>query len=170
MGSLVKQRGRLQDEDEEKRTTALGIFHFGDSYWGAANVTALAKLRTPHADFPVCYLYYHAIELYLKAFLRLHGHSAKELRVKFGHSAGALTKSAIGHGLVLREEDDAVLALMAHTDAVIQSRYIQTGITRLPSFEALDRTCNSLRVSVGKAIIKSGQSVRRFRPTGELRG
>jgi hypothetical protein len=54
------------DEEEEKRTTTLGLFNFAESYWAAAEALDNAKLKSTHPSSPVSFLYYHAIELYQK--------------------------------------------------------------------------------------------------------
>jgi hypothetical protein len=72
----------FQKSDEDSRSNPLGFFNLAESYWSAAGALENAKLKTTHPNSPISFLYYHAIELYLKAFLRLHGHSAKELRSK----------------------------------------------------------------------------------------
>jgi len=109
----------------------------------------------------VSFLFYHAIELYLKAYLRHHGHTAKELRgKKFGHRTGALVKRAAQLGLQFDDEDKEVLSLMATTDAIIRSRYIQTGYFRWPSPEALERVAKSLHQLMGEVLIKAGVPVR----------
>jgi HEPN domain-containing protein len=150
------------DEKEElERTTALGLFNVADSYWHAGKCLLKADLRSTHRNSPVSFLYYHAIELYLKAFLRHHGHSPKELRAnKFGHRTVALEERATQLGLLFEDEDRDVLCLMANTDAVIRSRYIQTGYFRWPDPKALDRVCKSLRLSVGEKLEQDGVSVR----------
>jgi hypothetical protein len=107
------------------------------------------------------FLYYHAIELYLKSFLRKHGHSASELRGKnFGHKTCCLYEKAKELGLVVDDEALQVFSLMATTDAIIRSRYIEIGFVRWPILEALDRTCKSLTQLVGDAFKKSGEPVR----------
>src|SRR5262249_35161441 len=58
----------------------LGFFNFARSYWKAASALQKLKLKTTHPESSVAYLYYHAIELYLKAFLRMHGHTVDELQ------------------------------------------------------------------------------------------
>lgn len=149
------------DEEAEKRTTPLGLFNFAESYWIGAHALNDAKIKSTHSDSPVSFLYYHAIELYLKSFLRFHGHTVAELASrKFGHSSRQLKKRATQLGLTFDDEDAEVLRLMSKTDAVIRSRYLQTGFFRWPSPEALDRTCRSLRVSVGAALRDGGIHVR----------
>jgi hypothetical protein len=148
----------LTDDD---RSSPLGFFNLAESYWTAAVALGNANLRTTHPTSPLSFLYYHAIELYLKAFLRLHGHTAKELRGKnFGHRTCCLSERAGALGLQFDDEDLQVFSLMACTDAVIRSRYIQTGYFRWPAPEALDRTCNSLRQSVGQELRKANLPVR----------
>jgi len=149
------------DNDEDARSTPLGFFNVAESYWRGAVTLDSAKLKTTHPHSPVYFLYYHAIELYLKSFLRLHGHSARELRGrKFGHRVCCLSERASKLGLFFMDEDLEVLSLMATTDAVIRSRYIQTGYFTWPTLEALDRTCKSLRESIGRALTQSGIAVR----------
>jgi hypothetical protein len=119
------------------------------------------KLKTTHSDSPVRFLYYHAIELYLKSFLRMHGHSTRELGgKKFGHHTDCLSERAAELGLFFMDEDLEVFALMGKTDAVIRSRYLQTGFFTWPARKALDRTCRSLRESIGVEMKKAGIPVR----------
>lgn len=149
------------DEEEEKRTTPLGLFNFAESYWAAARTLDDKKLKSTHPDSPVSFLYYHAIELYLKSFLRFHGHTVAELASrKFGHSSRRLKKRAEQLGLTFDDEDAEVLRLMSKTDAVIRSRYLRTGFFRWPAPEALDRTCRNLRTSIGTALRQGGTHVR----------
>lgn len=151
----------MQPLTDDARTSPLGFFNVAESYWTAAVALEKAKLETTHPTSPISFLYYHAIELYLKAFLRMHGHSAKELRGrKFGHRTCCLSERAAVIGLHLDDEDLQVFSLMACTDAVIRSRYIETGYFRWPAPEALNRTCKSLRQSVGQALKKANIPVR----------
>jgi hypothetical protein len=50
----------------------------------AADLVCDHGLRATHPESPAMFLYYHAIELYLKSFLRFHGVSAKRLQC-IGH-------------------------------------------------------------------------------------
>lgn len=153
-----------REQDEDARTTPMGLFNYAESYWRAARALKKAKLKTTHPDSPISFLYYHAVELYLKSFLRFHDHTAKELRNRnFGHDITRLTDRAAKLDLPFMDEDNDVFMLMAETDAVIRSRYIQTGAFRVPTPDALDRTCKSLRESVGEVLIKAGLPVRGIR-------
>ena len=151
---------KLKD-DEDERSRPVGFFNVAESYWRAAVALENAKLKSTHPGSPISFLYYHAIELYLKSFLRMHGHSAHELRGRhFGHRTCCLSERAGALGLYFDDEDLEVFSLMSTTDAVIRSRYIQTGYFHWPTTKALDRTCKSLRRSVGQALKKSGIPLR----------
>lgn len=148
-------------ETDEQRTTPIGLFNFAESYWQAAVALDKAKLTSTHPHSPVSFLYYHAIELYLKSFLRLHGHTPSELQQKFGHSTRRLKNRAAKLGLTFDDEDITVLSKMSKSDVLIRARYIQTGpICDWPALEALNRTCRSLRQLVGAELRKQGIHVR----------
>src|SRR4051794_38560726 len=116
-----------EKDDEEERVTDIGLFNVAETYWRAAQGLETLKLKSTHRDSPIYFLYYHAIELYLKAFLRHHGHTPKELRSKkFGHKTCCLVGRAAELKLVFDEEDHDVFSLMITTDAILRSWYIQT--------------------------------------------
>jgi hypothetical protein len=146
---------------DDARSSPLGFFNLAESYWTAAVALENANLRTTHPTSPISFLYYHAIELYLKAFLRFHGHTPKELRgKKFGHKTCCLSERAGALGLHFDDHDLQVFSLMSCTDAVIRSRYIETGFRQWPSPESLDRTCKNLRQSVGQELKRANLPVR----------
>ena len=60
----------MSDDD---RSTPLGLFNYARSYWQSGVLLHHARAKTTHPDAPVTLLLAHAIELYLKAFLRLRG-------------------------------------------------------------------------------------------------
>jgi hypothetical protein len=139
-------------DDRDARTTAIGLYHYARSYHEAARALYNAKVQSTHPDAPVSYLYFHCIELFLKAYLRLHGHTVKQLESAFGHKIKRMKERASERGFDFMEEDLQVLAYMEKTDVVINSRYITTGAFERPSNEALDRTAASLRETVSSAI------------------
>lgn len=155
---------RLEDEgiDENERTNPIGLFNYAVSYWRSAAALNERKVKVTHPDAPICFLYYHAIELFLKAYLRSEGYTVDELRdgKKFGHNAVKLRNMAKRHGLRFDSEDVEVLTLMTNTDTVIEARYLRTGSFRRPTNEALKRTCRSLHESVGEALKTKGFPVR----------
>jgi len=78
------------------------------------------------------------------------------VRDKFGHQIKLLTREAGTLGLVVGDDDRAVLALIDDTDAMIDSRYIRTGTKRLATLDALSRTSKSIRDGVG-TILRSNR-------------
>jgi hypothetical protein len=151
----------MSAKTDDLRTAPIGFFNVAESYWQAALVLERANVKSTHPGSPISFLYYHEIELYLKAFLRLHGHSAKELASqKFGHKTCCLAERAKELGLAFDDEVEGIFSMMATTDAVIRSRYIQAGFYRWPTHETLDRTLKSLRTAVGRALINDGIPVR----------
>ena len=77
----------MSDDD---RTTPLGRFNYARSYWQSAVLLHHARAKVTHPDAPVTLLLAHAIELYLKAFLRLRGVGIEEVRTTFGHDLKSL--------------------------------------------------------------------------------
>jgi hypothetical protein len=124
VGARDDKRGNAKDEEDE-RNAPIGVFNYAESYWQAARALRHAKVRSTHPNSPVSFLYYHAIELYLKSFLRMHGHTAKELRGKpFGHRVCCLKERSEQLGLVFMDEDIEIFSLLATTEATIRSRYL----------------------------------------------
>ncbi|RWO41299.1 MAG: hypothetical protein EOS11_18095 [Mesorhizobium sp.] len=149
------------EDEKNARTSPIGLYHYAVSYHEAARLLARVKLNTTHPESPIYFLHYHAIELFLKAFLRLNGVSVTDLASKkFGHNAKRLGNRASELGLHLDDEDVEVLRLMSETEIVIRSRYISTGYFTIPTVEAVDRTCASLRNSTREATRRSGTIVR----------
>jgi hypothetical protein len=149
-----------QEITDEERTNEVGLFNTAESYWKSAAALYAVNVKASHARSPVLFLYYHAIELYLKAFLRGNGHSAKELRgKKFGHKICCLSERAAELGLTYMDEDKEIFSRMGSTDAMLRSRYIQTGFTNWPTPEGLERTCLSLRVAVAKNLREKGLTI-----------
>jgi HEPN domain-containing protein len=139
----------------DDRTTALGLFNYARSYRASADHLLSAKLGVPHPHAPLTFLYYHAIELYLKAYLRSQGHTVAQLR-QVSHNIRELSTEVQSRGLVLDDEDKEVLETMVEANNVIRSRYIQTGAFTRPEEEALSRTCAALEALVADALAKSG--------------
>jgi hypothetical protein len=86
----------MSDDD---RTTPLGLFNYARSYWQSGVLLHEARAKVSHPDGPVTLLLAHAIELYLKAFLRLRGVGIEEVRTTFGHDFKSLAEEASSRGL-----------------------------------------------------------------------
>lgn len=159
----LELRGKVVQmiNDGDDRTTAIGLYHYGRSYHDSARVLGLADVRTTHPHAPVSYLYFHAIELFLKAYLRAYGHTVREMEKEFRHDIKRIRERASVLDFQFMDEDLVVLGYMESTDVVMKSRYIRTGYLESPTVEALERTASSLRETTCIAVReKSGVMVR----------
>jgi hypothetical protein len=131
--------------EEESAIGSVGLFNYAHTYAASAAALADTKVDATHCDSPVYFMYYHAIELYLKSYLLKKGHSLGELRSrKFGHNLRTLVDTAKSHGLSFEEKYEDDINLLDTTDSVISSRYLRIGThTRLPLFD-LDNFCRYL--------------------------
>lgn len=145
---------------EDDRTNPTGLYNFAHSYWRSAVALQQAEFDATHPDSPVCLLYVHGIELYLKAFLRANQASVSQLRRSFGHDIGKLTCAAVDRGLWLDDEDKQVLGMMGRTDDLLAIRYIRTGPFTRPTHAAMDRTCRSLNETIGTALKERNYPIR----------
>ena len=146
-----KSQSRICYED---RTTSLGFFYYAEAYWSATKtLQEFATKKYGHWEAPVRFLYYHAIELYLKSFLRARNQTLDDLR-KLGHLGPRLIARVEEFGWVFDDEDRVVFGALYKDNIVNRSRYIQADLgtvaTTWPALEALDRTCVSLGVVPGK--------------------
>ena len=149
----------IEPTDDDERTNSLGLFNTAEAYRLSAMELPALKVHSGFREMPVRFLYYHALELYLKALLR-QKHSIATVRTSFGHKIKLLVREAETLGLVVGEIDRFVLALIDDTDAIIDSRYIRTGTRLLVTLESLRRTCKSIRDGVGTILRNNGVLVR----------
>ncbi|MCV6823954.1 MULTISPECIES: HEPN domain-containing protein [Halocynthiibacter] len=132
----------------EDKYSAVGLFNYAHSYAASAIELEGSSIDATHPDAVVYYLYFHAIELYLKSYLLAYGNTAEQLRQKYGHNVRKLANACAALGLTLEDGDVQVIDLMKETDNVISSRYLRTGHhTRLP-FIAFQETCYRLHEQI----------------------
>jgi hypothetical protein len=145
---VKKQRTPEEIAHEESLTTSMGLYNTACSYHLAARELERLDLRGTHPSMPVELLYFHTIELFLKAFLRL-THSVAQLRSSaFGHKLPVLAKAAKENKLFITKKDMALIG-MCDLDLVFGARYIKTGYyVGRPATEALFPVCNRLRKRV----------------------
>lgn len=145
---------------DDEKTTAYGLYCFAHSYWRSAAALRKIDVKATHPDDPVWYLYCHAVELFLKAYLRAKGVSVKALRDKYRHKVSALAEAAEQYGLPFDDEDREVTGIIDQLGTTL--RYIQRGPFTRPSLGALDRTCNSFHRSTRDLLQAQGHRVRRY--------
>jgi hypothetical protein len=148
--------------DEDERTTPIGLFNFAHSYWRSAVALQGIKVRATSPDQPVSFLYIHALELYLKAFLLVNGVSLQDLRSrKYGHKICCLSEKARTLGFEFDELDTEILSIIACID-IIEFRYIVAGYKTLPTHEALDATCRNFHIQAERGLHAKGIKTRPY--------
>jgi hypothetical protein len=159
-------KGKSPEEiaDDEARTTPVGMYNVADAYLISARALRTAGIKHGLATKPVEFLYSHAVELYLKAFLRLHGETVEVLEKRYRHNAAKLGQRAKKLGLVLDAEDAELFGAMRTTNSVIRTRYIRTGATALVNLDYLDVAAEHLHDKVGDALQITGLQTRPLPP------
>jgi len=140
----------------------IGTFNFAHSYLGAARALDRLDWRDleTHPDSPVAFLYWHAIELFLKAFLLADGMKIAELRQKkFGHNLIALRGEAIRRGLPLTDQINELLDFMPSTEAMIDLRYLRLGWHTRPAFHEIEDASMNIYRLVGAELKKRGINI-----------
>lgn len=137
----------------------IGTFNYAHSFWGAAR--ALDRLdwedRETHSDSPAEFLYWHSIELFLKAYLLADGMDLKTLRSRdYGHDLAVLTAEAKKRGLQLTSKDEGLISFMPTTADMIDLRYLKVGVKTVPEFFEIEATCASLYSLVGAELKARG--------------
>ena len=143
----------------EDLTTPIGLFNYARSYWRSAEQLRVSKVDVTHPDAPVVFLFYHAIELYLKAHVRSAGYKLDQLK-SISHNIEKAGRAAQKEGLRLTEDDFALLKVINSDDNVIRSRYITTGAYTRPEETALSDFCQHLDKAVGERLATDGHPVR----------
>ena len=138
------------DSELETRTTPVGMFHYAHAYASSAMTLNKVDIDTIHSDAPIRFLFSHAIELYLKAYLLLRGVTIEKLRSRaLGHDLKKLTARAVELGLSVSEEHR--LSIEVANDAILD-RYIETGARTVLLPEGLSAVCSNLHEQVGPAV------------------
>lgn len=138
------------DNEVETRTTPVGMFHYAHAYAASAMTLNEVDIDIIHADAPVRFLFSHAIELYLKAYLLLKGVTVEELRSRaLGHNLKKLTSKAVKLGLSVSKEHKTWIWL---ANEAILDRYIETGARTVLLPEGLSAICSNLHEQIGPAV------------------
>jgi hypothetical protein len=127
------------------RTTATGLYNFAESYRHAADCIRSRKAKPLHFEAPIRFLYYHAVELYLKSCLRGAGLDPETITRRYGHRFVKLRKACSSRGVQFADKDIAVMKVI-DGENYWRSRYIKTGsATEAGLGEGeIARTCDSL--------------------------
>ena len=136
----------------------LAWFHFADAYfYDAAILSAAEKPSGGFYGAPVRYLYFHAVELYLKSYLILNGLDEKTLRhPPYSHSLAAILQEAINRGLPSSPLVHSCCEKALNFQQQIQQRYVRLGATVGPNATRLHDSCAKLRTLVEREFVRAG--------------
>jgi hypothetical protein len=146
----------MADPADFDRQPPLGFLNYAGSFLDAARHLARAadtgELRL-RFDAPVYFLYSHALELTLKAFLRAKGYSAQRLGSReFGHKLGVLWRECIKEGFSADPANDAFLEAMIDVldplATAYEFRYLKIGPKQVPQLDELELAIGRLRAAV----------------------
>jgi hypothetical protein len=147
---------------KEDRTNALGLFNSAECYRQAADILA-SQQKALRFDQPIRYLFYHAIELYLKAFLRTDLPLDKVER--YGHRFRRLRGACTSRGLPLEQHEREVLTMIDTDKAYIRARYIITGLSQEVAIKDLSWAAAVIAQKVGVQLQQRGLPLRPTEPS-----
>lgn len=147
--------------NDEERTNAIGLARYAYEYIEAANLIDDHETeRRPGSQIspiPAYFLAVHGIELTLKAFLRHHGMTVRELgSKKYGHDLHACYRRAKELGLLklFKEHANDVDAMRMLVDLNQRHglRYIRTGAKQFPLWSIVYPLAARLHQAVAPAV------------------
>src|SRR5262249_14458177 len=145
---------------EDDRTNALGLFNSAECYRQAADILASERRRF---DQPIRYLFYHALELYLKAFLRTD--LTLDGVIRYGHRFRRLRGACTTHGLPLEQHEREVLSMIDKDDRYIRARYLRTGFSQEAVIKDLSWAAAAIAENVGAKLQQRGLPLRPIEPS-----
>lgn len=146
-----------QPEDEDiDRSPPIGVFLSGEAFLKSAkhlHSSLEAKELRLKFDMPVYYLYCHAIELALKAFLRAKGLSAEKLASReYGHRLQVVWNECKDQGLTFDPITggfvEQCIELLHPYAVTYEFRYIKVGSKELPVLDAVRSTAEDVFAAV----------------------
>lgn len=150
--------------EEAPGETPSAWFHLAHAYlYDAATLSAAQKPAGGHYDIPARFLYFHAIELFLKAYLRLKGIEEKELGKRhYGHNLNNLANEAENRGLLIGKGVRFVCDAALSYDNPLEARYIKTGARLAVLTHKLHEAARELQSRVEQSLHAEGIMTRRL--------
>ncbi|WP_157934107.1 hypothetical protein [Microvirga ossetica] len=144
--------------EEAPGETPSAWFYLAHAYlYDAATLSAAPKPAGGHYEAPVRYLYFHAIELFLKAYLRLKGIEEKKLKYSpYGHNLNSLANEAEKLGLFIGKRVRLVCDATDDFDDPLDARYIKTGRRRALLTYKLHEAARDLQSRVEQSLNAAG--------------
>jgi len=139
-GRIAEKFPELDDDPEDPidRTSPLGLFRYADEYRATAEIVQSQKAGK--LIIPTYYLYSHAIELALKAFLRSQGQTVEQLK-SLRHDLEVALSAAEAAGLAtfvtLSDDDRTALELINPYYRDKELEYIKVGTKYYPTLQSM---------------------------------
>ena len=152
----MEESKSVPEADDAERTRPIGLFLSGEAFFlnarhlrEALNAKAL-KLRF---EMPVYYLYSHALELVLKAFLAAKGVPEKVLGSReLGHNLQALRDKCLEKGLQVDPVTEPfireAIEMLSPYATRYEFRYLRTGVKQLPILVDVEQSVEALMKAV----------------------
>ena len=144
---------------DDDRTDAVALHNKARSYLRSARYLNAANPSVSCAHAGVTFLFCHAIELFLLAYLRAHGDDGPEPN-NLSRRVAATTRRAIGVGLKLHPDALVTLSQIAETLIAIEIRYILTGVKQIPNIDPLSNAAQKMDAAVSTALVDLGLPLR----------
>ncbi len=162
MERALNSDAAAKKSDDDNRTTAIGLARYAYEYLEAAILVDKEIGARPGFEIvspiPAYFLALHSIELSLKAYMRHHGVSIRELRSmkKYGHDIRACYRKAKELGLrdhfKMRADDMRAMLMLIDMNTNHALRYIQTGYKQFPSWAIVEPFAVRLHQAVSKHV------------------
>jgi hypothetical protein len=121
------------------------------------NKAAAARRSGGHFESPVRFLYFHAIELFLKTYLRQRGFKEAVLKYKpYGHHLNVLATEAATQGLRVTRRVQMICDGSAAFDDPFEARYLRTGAKFKFPPNRLHEAARDLQTAVEQALKADG--------------
>lgn len=144
-------------DEGHQRVTPIGWANYAHSYAASAQALEQNLPRATHPDAVLRYLYRHAIELYLKAFLLQRGTSVAELRHQHGHNTESLVDAARSLQLPLTDVQRDQIAFLKNA---LPDRYLETGFRHILDEATMLDLCRHLHASIVPSIYHEAKIAR----------
>jgi hypothetical protein len=162
--SGAEGEGRAVPDSEKPvvSETPLAWFNLAHAYlYDAATLHNAQKPSGGFYDHPERFLYFHSVELFLKAFLRLHGIEDEDLgRRPYSHNLTNLADEAERRGLLITRRVRLVCEAAGVYDKPTEARYVRTGRKTILPPHKLHEAARELQSRVGQALRDNGIKVR----------
>jgi hypothetical protein len=142
--------------------TPLAWFNLAHAY--LYDAATLHNAQKPSGGFysdPVRFLYFHSVELFLKAYLRIHGIEYDALgKPPYSHNLTSLANAAESRGLLIGKRVRLVCDAARDFDKPTEARYVRTGGKTILPPHKLHEAARELQTRVGQALRDKGITAR----------